>query len=143
MTVLHHLRFSARLAARRRAFTAVTIAILALGIGANTAVFSIVKAVLFETLPFDRAEDLVYLRENTAEIPTMWVAWQNYLDWRERNRVFQSLGASRVRQTLLGGGDGRRPWDEPLRTRKTDPEDRRWWCWRTPRGSSASVGART
>src|SRR5882762_2378577 len=87
-------------------FTAAVTAILALGIGANTAVFSIVDAVLLRPLPFESSSRLVRIEEIGAKGPTTTVAAQDYLSWRTRSDVFEKT-AAHVRDdvTITGAGE--------------------------------------
>ncbi|MEO8077938.1 MAG: ABC transporter permease, partial [Acidobacteriota bacterium] len=77
------------------AFTIVALAVLALGIGATTAIFSVVDAVILRGLPFDESDRLVAVGEFSKNSPfdSMKVAPQNFLDWRERQDVFTGLAA--------------------------------------------------
>ena len=91
---------------RSPGFTAVVVLILALGIGANTAIFSVVNAFLLRPLPFEKDEELVSLYESNKDQPQFAVSGTKYLDWREKNQVFQEVGAIQaVEFNLTGGGD--------------------------------------
>src|SRR5689334_13221571 len=92
-TLLQDLRYGLRVWTRRPGFTFVAVLTLALGIGANTAIFSVVNAVLLRALPFPHSERLVALTETSKEVPQMAVAYPNYLDWRARQTVFDDLSA--------------------------------------------------
>ena len=75
---------SAPLAARP-GFTAVAMLTLALGIGANTAVYTVVHGVLLSPLPYARPDRVVVLNEVSPQFPNpISVSWQNYVDWRDR-----------------------------------------------------------
>jgi predicted permease len=93
--ILHELRIAARGLARRPAFTAVAVLAMALGAGANLAIFSVFHGVLLRPLPFRDPERLVVLWEKNSE--RGWykaqVAPANYLDWREQARSFASMAA--------------------------------------------------
>ncbi|HVG37950.1 MAG TPA: ABC transporter permease, partial [Pyrinomonadaceae bacterium] len=105
----HDLRYGARTLWRKPVFTIVAAVTLALGVGANTAIFSIVNAVLLESLPFPESERLVVLSETSKEVPVMSVAYPNYLDWREGQTVFESLAAMMpAGGVLTGGGEAER-----------------------------------
>lgn len=95
ITLRQDIRHSIRTLIRERGFTAVALGALALGIGATTAIFSVVDAVLLRPLPYDEPNDLVVVWErNTARsLARMSVAAPNYADWRERNRAFADMGA--------------------------------------------------
>ena len=74
-----------------RAFTIIAILALAFGIGANTAIFSVVNAVLLRPLPYPEPDKLILLREKTATFPSGSVSYPNYLDWRAGQRSFTDL----------------------------------------------------
>jgi putative ABC transport system permease protein len=103
--ILNDLRFALRLMKANPGFTAIAVVTLALGIGANTAIFSAVNGMLFQSVPFPERERLVYLGEHTEQIPNMSVSYPNFLDWRERNRSFEGLAAARVDSLNLTGLD--------------------------------------
>ncbi len=103
-TILRDFRFGLRLLAKRPTFTFVAALTLALGIGANTAIFSVVKGVLLDTLPFEDAEELVFMTEESVSFGTMSTSYPNFLDWRDRNRVFESVAAHRSDGYNLTGG---------------------------------------
>lgn len=104
---LQDFRHAARMLRNSFGFTAVVVAALALGIGATTAIFTVVKSVLLDRLPFPGADRLVSLREITPGghlNPS--VQTQNFLDWRARNRSFEYIAAvQQVPINLDAGGD--------------------------------------
>jgi putative ABC transport system permease protein len=105
--LLQDFRYALRTLAKKPAFAAAAIGTLALGIGANTAIFSVVNAVLLRPLPFPNPDRLVLLWEKTADLPTMMVAYPDYLDWRAQNDVFENLAVyNRYRNLNLTGGGG-------------------------------------
>jgi putative ABC transport system permease protein len=77
------------------AFTIIAIAALALGIGANTAIFSVVEAVLLRPLPYPEPDNLILLREKMQLFDTGSVAYPNFLDWRAMQRSFTDIGLYR------------------------------------------------
>src|SRR5581483_4390787 len=91
--LLRDCRYALRQLRRTPAFTAVVIVSLALGIGANTAIFSAVDAVLLKPLPWPDADRLVIIHEALPTISYLNVAWPDYNDWRAQNHIFDSLGA--------------------------------------------------
>ncbi len=110
---LDNLRQDARYAIRgylkAPAFTAVVLTTLALGIGASTAIFSMVNGILLRPLPFPDADRLLFADEVTPSGEHMSVSWPNFLDWRARQHVFTSLAASRGElQMLTGSGEPQR-----------------------------------
>src|SRR5262245_28416670 len=109
MTLLQDLRFAVRLLVKDRWFTLVAAVTLALGIGANTTVFTIVNGVLVRGLPFDRSEDLVYLamRDTTqGEGDNLSSAsWREFVEWRDKATAFEGLAAFRAGQATLSDPD--------------------------------------
>jgi putative ABC transport system permease protein len=103
---MQDLRYALRMLVRTPAFTCVAIATLALGIGANTAIFSVINAVLIEPLPFKDPGRLVIVWEENSARPgrSNVVAPANYLRWRERATAFETMGAfTGIRVNLTGG----------------------------------------
>src|SRR5437764_7949110 len=101
----HDLKYAARMLRTRPAVPAAAVVSLALGIGACTAIFSVVDAVLLRPLPYPEAERIVQLRELSDKGAQMPVAEPNYLDARARNHSFAAIaqyGGALV--TVTGGG---------------------------------------
>ncbi len=94
-TLLHDLRFGARMLLLKPGFTLITVITLALGIGANTAIFSVVNAVLLRPLPYTEADRLVWMTEQHEEISNRWISYPNFLDWRERSQSFEAMATIR------------------------------------------------
>jgi predicted permease len=90
---LHDLHFGLRMLRKNPGFTAVAVVTLALGIGANTAVFSIVNAVLLRSLPFRNPDELVAIYETHPSIPEIGVATADLSDWEAQARSFEGLAA--------------------------------------------------
>ena len=105
-TLLADVRYALRILAKSPAFTLIAIFALALGIGANTAIFSVVNAVLLRPLPYPDPDRLVMVREKTAVFPNGSVSYSNYLDWRAGQRSFTDLTLTRRENynfSLIGG----------------------------------------
>jgi putative ABC transport system permease protein len=102
------LRFGARMLLKRPGFTLIAVLTLALGIGANTAIFSVVNGVLLRPLPYSEPQDLVRLFEtvdrSTMANDRMEVAPANFLDWREQTRSFSGMAAYGLTWSVINGG---------------------------------------
>src|SRR5437879_6412586 len=92
--LLRDVRYGLRTLLKNPGFTSVAVVTLALGIGANTAIFSIVNAVLLRPLPYQDPNGLVVVRESWKGEGTMPAAWPKYLDWRAQNHVFEAIAGS-------------------------------------------------
>src|ERR1700759_1131799 len=89
------LRYALRMLAKEPAFTLIAVLTLGLGIGANTAIFSVVNALLLRPLPYPHSENLVLLRESSDLFESGSVSYPNYLDWRAAQRGFTDLALFR------------------------------------------------
>jgi len=106
---MQDLRLAFRNLWRRPAFSAIAIVTLALGIGANAAVFTVSNAILLSPLPYTQPDDVVILTEQTPQFPSVSVTIYNYEDWRERAKSFSGMAAFRpTNMTVLGVGDPER-----------------------------------
>jgi putative ABC transport system permease protein len=97
-TFLQDLRYGVRMLLKKPGFTVVAVLTLALGIGANTAIFSVINGVLLRSLPYTEPERLVALWETNPKLGTESrnrneVAMGNFLDWRSQNESFEQVGA--------------------------------------------------
>src|SRR5712664_1036946 len=100
---LHDLRYALRMLAKSPGFTLVAVLTLALGIGANTAIFSVVNAVLLRPLPYPEPNRLVFLGEWSEQIPEMSISMANFNDWRNQNKAFESMVAYQNDNVVLTG----------------------------------------
>src|SRR5215831_15757208 len=99
-------RFALRLLRKSPAFAVTAIAVLALGIGATTAIFSVVNSVLLRPLPFHDPDRLVMVWERQPYGRTNVIQTQNFIDWRARNRSFSNLaGMYAMSMNLSGDGE--------------------------------------
>jgi putative ABC transport system permease protein len=102
-------KFGTRLLARSPGFFALAVSALALGIGANTAVFSVVRSVLLKPLPYPDAERLALIVDVQSDCDTCPASFPKYVDWREQNRVFEVIGgAASTSAVLTGAGEPER-----------------------------------
>src|SRR5262245_21153615 len=111
MSLLYDLRYSVRALLKHPGFVVTIILILALGIGANTAIFSVVNAVLIKPLPYEAPERICMIWETnqSKDVKRSIVSPANFLDWKEQNHVFDSLAAFRFWFfDVTGGGDPQR-----------------------------------
>ena len=105
-TLMQDLRYGARMLLKMPGFTLIAVITLALGIGANTAIFSVVNAVLLKPLPYEQADRLVFLAENGENFGEMSVSFPNYQDWRAQQTLFENIGVyNRERYNLTGSGE--------------------------------------
>jgi putative ABC transport system permease protein len=91
--LVEDIRFGLRLLRKNPGFTAVAVLTLALGIGANAAVFSVVYAVLLRPLPYTDPARLIVLHETTPRVGEVSVSFQNFFDWRAASRTFAQMAA--------------------------------------------------
>jgi putative ABC transport system permease protein len=92
-SLIQDLRYALRQLRKSPAFTAVALITLALGIGANTAIFSVVNAVLLRPLPYRHPDRLVFLAESSEQVPGMSISMADFDDWRAMSSVFESTVA--------------------------------------------------
>ncbi|MDP9099609.1 MAG: ABC transporter permease [Verrucomicrobiota bacterium] len=94
-TVLADIRYAFRMIGKSPGFAALAILAFALGIGANTAIFSVVNAVLLRPLPYPHSERLINIRESTPTFPSGSCSYPNFLDWRAAQHSFTDLALFR------------------------------------------------
>jgi predicted permease len=105
---MNGLRYAFRQLRKSPGFTIIAVLTLALGIGANTAIFSVVNAVLLRPLPYPQADRLVYLNEVSGGTNTS-ISLPDYVDWRKDSKSFEHLAISRLESRNLSGIAGREP----------------------------------
>ena len=104
-SLLQDIRYGLRMLAKSPGFAAVAILTLALGIGANTALFTIVNGVLLNPLPYRHPEQLVTLHESKPNFATGSISYPNFRDWQKENRSFSAIAVYRSNAfTLTGAG---------------------------------------
>jgi putative ABC transport system permease protein len=104
-TLWQDLRFALRSLAKKPGFASVAVLTLALGIGANTAIFSVVYGALLEPLPYNEPSRLVVLNETTPKVGKVSVSYPNFLDWRKTSHAFSEMAAvEQVGFNLAGAG---------------------------------------
>jgi putative ABC transport system permease protein len=106
---MNDLRYALRQLRKSPGFTLIAVLTLALGIGANTAIFSVIYAVLLQPLPYPEPDRLMILTETDANQPQISVSFPNYVDWKRDNTVFEHLAISRRESFNLSGLEGRAP----------------------------------
>jgi len=104
--LLQDLRYGLRMLAKSPGFTVIAILTLALGIGANTALFSVVNGVLLKPLPYPQPERLVWLAESKPNFATGSISFPNFRDWQKDNHTFSAMAVYRSYNfNILGLGD--------------------------------------
>ncbi|MFL6520834.1 MAG: ABC transporter permease [Chthoniobacterales bacterium] len=106
---MNDLRYAFRQLRKTPGFTFIAILTLALGIGANTAIFSVIYAVLLQPLPYPNGERVVILTETDSNQPQISVAYPDYVDWKRDQAVFDALAISRRESYNLSGLENRAP----------------------------------
>ena len=108
-TLWRDVRYAFRMLRRNPGFTVIAVLTLALGIGANTALFSVVNAVLLNPLPFPEPDRLVALYEKSANFNRSSISYPNFLDWQKDNRSLEAMAAFRPEDlSLTGAGEAER-----------------------------------
>ena len=106
MSLVRDLQFSLRQLKRSKVFAVVAVVTLALGIGCNTAIFSVFYSVLLRPLPFPDSNRIVIVSERARDFPILSVSWQNLRDWKSQSTSFEEFGATRVlTMALTGNGE--------------------------------------
>jgi len=162
--LLLDLRLALRRLRQSPGFTVVAVLTLSLGIGANTAIFSLINAVIFRPLPVQNSSELVAVNEKMGGNVFPTLSYPNYRDMRDRNNVLSGLVAYRILPASLGlPGNSQRLWGylvtgnyfdvlgvRPVRGRLFSPDDDRvpgghriavvtYTCWQTRFGSDAAI----
>jgi putative ABC transport system permease protein len=105
LSLVKDLQFSLRQLRKAKVFAVVAVVTLALGIGCNTAIFSVFYSVLLRPLPFADADRLVMVSERATNFPMLSASWLNFKDWKTQSTSFEEFGATRlVTMALTGTG---------------------------------------
>src|SRR5438093_2928765 len=105
-TLWQDVRYGARMLRKNPGFTAVAVLTLALGIGANTAVFSVINATLLRPFPYENPEQLIILQERNAGGGLQDASYLNFADWRSQSASFESMAAECGRESFNFSGSG-------------------------------------
>jgi putative ABC transport system permease protein len=105
-TLLQDIRYALRMIAKSPAFAVLAVVAFALGIGANTAIFSVVNAVLLRPLPYPHSEQLIKFGESTPTFPSGSISYPNFLDWRASQHTFTDLALYRRDSYNLSSENG-------------------------------------
>lgn len=103
MSLVQDLQFSLRQLRKAKVFAFVAVATLALGIGCNTAIFSVFYSVLLRPLPFPDPDRLVIVSERATTFPMLSASWLNFKDWKAQSTSFEEFEATRVTTMALTG----------------------------------------
>jgi predicted permease len=108
-TLLQDLRYAVRMLVKSPGFTAIAVFTLALGIGANTALFSVVNGVLLSPLPYPQPDRIATLYSKTPQFEESSISYPNFLDWQRQNNSFTALAAWRSDSfNMTGSGEPQR-----------------------------------
>src|SRR5437868_1893118 len=105
--ILQDFRYALRMLAKQPAFAAIAVLTLALGIGANTAIFSIINSVLLRPLPYPHADRIMVLNESSGPGQDFSVALPDYFDWQKETKTFEHLACTHKESRNLSGIPGR------------------------------------
>ena len=94
--MLQDLIYGVRWLRKNPGFTLLSVLMLAVGIGVNTAMFSVINAVLLRSLPYPEADRIVWMNESGPEVANRMISYPNFVDWRARNQVFESMSTIRA-----------------------------------------------
>ncbi|MFY9572574.1 MAG: ABC transporter permease, partial [Blastocatellia bacterium] len=107
-TLLQDLRYAIRMLRKKPSFTVIVVLALAIGIGANTAIFSVVNAILLRPLPYKNADriSMIWMDNPKLGVAQDWHSYPNYVDYRDQNQVYEDMAAFNGRSfNLTGTGD--------------------------------------
>ena len=113
---MNNLRYALRQLRKSPGFTFVAVLTLALGIGANTAIFSVIYAVLLQPLPYPDPDRIAIITETNSSQPQISISFPDYVDWKRDNTSFEQLAIAREESYNLSGLDQRGPSRSPRRS---------------------------
>jgi putative ABC transport system permease protein len=105
-TLIQDLRYGVRILLKERALTIVAVLALTLGIGANTAIFSVINAVLIRPLPYPQSARLMRIYEKSPDSEISSVSYPNFLDWRQQSETFEDMSTFRAQGFNITGNQG-------------------------------------
>ncbi len=105
-TLIQDIRYGIRMLLKGRAVTVIAMLALTLGIGANTAIFSVINGVLLKPLPYAQPERLARIYEKSPQFDQMSVSYPNFLDWQEQSQSFEQMAIYRHQGFNLTGPQG-------------------------------------
>src|SRR5215813_11546836 len=105
LTLIQDLRYAARMMIKQPLFFGIAVIALALGIGANTAIFTVVNGVLLRALPYDHPDQLVWLWDTLPQLPTAPTSVPEFLDWKDQNKSFEHLAAFQSGNIFVDDGN--------------------------------------
>src|SRR4029078_3590763 len=103
--MVQDLTYALRWLRKNAGFTALAVVVMGVGIGVTTAMFSVINAVLLQPLPFPEPDRIVWMNESGPEIKNRQLSYQNFIDWRKRNQVFEAMALFRGWSVNLSGTD--------------------------------------
>src|SRR5262249_44727007 len=104
-TLWQDIKFGARMLVKSPGFTLVAVLTLSLGIGANTAIFSLINGMLLKPLPYPGGERLLWVSEWSEQVPEMSFSVENFKDLRDQNKTLEAIMAYRGNSMVLTGSD--------------------------------------
>jgi putative ABC transport system permease protein len=107
-TLIQDVRYAVRVMLKQPMFSAIAVIALALGIGANTAIFTVVNAVLLRPLPYDDPDSLVWLWDTQPQLATAPASLPDFIDWRDQNHSFEYMAAYQGGNMFIDDGNGAR-----------------------------------